>query len=1739
MLLSNLGQWFGSKRRGEWWQLVVYAAFLHILGGFCGAAFAQAQGDFPARVKADTEWLCQYPNRLVGTEYHAKISDQLLAKVAGIDGVEVTTETFRVVAPRFLQSDLVVSGSGAWAGTHRVYPAWPSNVRLNTTPPEGIEGRLVYVHEARTEEIPPRSLRNEGGTGAIAVMEVTGGGGWQSAFTAGASAVIVLGTPDEEIRNTLGFLCRVPIDVPRFYVPDGPLAEALRNDAIERGKLLAKAEWAEMPARNIYALIKPRDWKPDKRGAFTIVAPFDSMSIFPEVSQGADAAVDAATALNLLRDLAVSPPARPVMVAFVDAYGTNQRGLTQMLGTLATPHTEMQHQYKADRDLLTEYAEHAELVEKLESQPDGLGNLYKRGSGNIGRNLLPMFAGVVLVCSVLFLKGKRRIVVATIAGVCGAGLAIWAMVMGTENQGYRPLHRYVKDEIAREVVTIETEMHPMRLKLLEATGDEKARLEKREMALELRRREFNVAQRRLITPAPIEEKHREVVDLVWERTRKRVLGQLAETRARLDAARSRGAVRRKIETSLGLEADSGNDKAPTAVEFLFGLDLSDSGMAAGPMLQGRLYRISEVRSMEAFRRWVLAVDSDEARRKEIWPGDLRNAVNLWPLLNPEDPEGHITGDVASLTSAAQSFGTPGVTWTTLNSQRWKVDTARDRADMLEWSRLGPQVDSSARMLKALVSDSSFEAPQALVPRLSQVRGVIVDQSPGEPVPRVPMNNYLTSLEYGKTPKNGRASISYRTETAGIRADNLAFTGIDGRFSFDFLAAQLGWYRRKVYIQSYKLSPEDGQIQRAVDLRKVGKGVRVDVDLQSARQGNELRAVVFSCADVRGMQYFDPRFLLNLPQASLLDVHRWGLPQRMNLTLINGMMAAFLEPGTRWQLILRAGVTRNRLALAHVLPPDKSKGLSVRESVRGFLAGTPPKGHPFYISAWDFYRIDERRVASYRAAGISSEAIDHLRDQTRVHLDAAEAALTADDGAAFYREISAALANEVRAYHAIRDTANDVIRGAIFLLLVLVPFSFVVERLVYATPHVYRQIMATLGIFAIMMAILWSFHPAFRISAQPLIILMAFGIIFMSLLVMSMVYSRFETSLDEMQSGRAESAAARTSRWGVATTAFRLGIANMRKRILRTTLTGITVVLVTFALLCFTSTSSYVGQKEYALDKEKKPGFTGVLVRQPMSRSMPGEALPYMENVVGSVWHPDYLPKGQKTLGSMRPMAPRMWWANPWSYQWRIHVRNPENGKQIGLNAALGLSPFESLLTHVDRVLPNWERFATGEGCYLPQGVATELGVGVGGQVMLSGRSYEVLGTYDPQAFDEQIRDVDGQKILPTDYSGLGDDERKLVARSGDIGVMAAEMESGAGMGAEEDLPRLSSSQIVILPAQYLMGQGNGILSSIAVGAKSPEDARQLAVSLIERLAFPIYFSAPNGAHVIATTPLIPRPPKSMFIPLLIAGLIIFNTMLSSIAERKREVHIYTSLGLAPLHVGFLFLAEAITYGLMGSIAGYVLGQGVATVFNELGLMGGLTLNYSGTQTVAVMLLVIGVVVVSSLVPAYLAGKLAAPSNERSWRVPQPKDDRINDTLPFTVTGNTGDGVMAFMLDYFDAHREGSIGTFSTDDLKTFSLQPNGQKMLGVEGTVWLEPYDLGVRQQVRLTPKPTEEEDIYAIDLELMRGSGQVNSWWKLNRVFIADLRKQMLGWRKLETKHALEYITEGKRLLGESDESA
>ena len=65
---------------------------------------------------------------------------------------------------------------------------------------------------------------------------------------------------------------------------------------------------------------------------------------------------------------------------------------------------------------------------------------------------------------------------------------------------------------------------------------------------------------------------------------------------------------------------------------------------------------------------------------------------------------------------------------------------------------------------------------------------------------------------------------------------------------------------------------------------------------------------------------------------------------------------------------------------------------------------------------------------------------------------------------------------------------------------------------------------------------------------------------------------------------------------------------------------------------------------------------------------------------------------------------------------------------------------------------------------------------------------------------------------------------------------------------------------------------------------------------------------------------------NIMIPLIISALIVLNTMITSVYERKKEIAVYTSIGMAPTHVSFLFIAEAIAFAVISVVVGYLIAQ---------------------------------------------------------------------------------------------------------------------------------------------------------------------------------------------------------------------
>ena len=85
---------------------------------------------------------------------------------------------------------------------------------------------------------------------------------------------------------------------------------------------------------------------------------------------------------------------------------------------------------------------------------------------------------------------------------------------------------------------------------------------------------------------------------------------------------------------------------------------------------------------------------------------------------------------------------------------------------------------------------------------------------------------------------------------------------------------------------------------------------------------------------------------------------------------------------------------------------------------------------------------------------------------------------------------------------------------------------------------------------------------------------------------------------------------------------------------------------------------------------------------------------------------------------------------------------------------------------------------------------------------------------------------------------------------------------------------------------------------------------------------------------------------------------------------------------------------------------------------------------------------------------------------------------------------------------------------------------------GVRASIWLTPFDLGIRQEIELRIAPGEYAEIYQVRVLLRRLSGDDRSWYRMNRTFMKELRKQFLEWRSLTSERIRGYVEESGRLF-------
>jgi ABC-type antimicrobial peptide transport system permease subunit len=1635
----------------------------------------------------DLEAIAKEP-RAVGSIGYFHAASYIENQIRQLPNVELRRQQFPVMVPVTRSATLTLPNNPNFTAPQAVYPFWPAGIRLNATPAEGIKGRPIYVGRARYEEIRPAELK-----GQIAVVEASAGPYWDNAAYFGAKAILILGSPDTNNAELRFHDLTVPVNLPRFYIPPGQLADALRSGSItQEVTLKAAVNWERKTAVNVYALIRARSLTPprweDKNppGALMISVPMDASGLVPDLVIGASHAAQTAGGLAMVRALSKEPLDRPVVVFFSGADSIAMLGTRKMFLALSDLPSDWDNELK---ELATKQAQITADQKRLR---EVAGEPWKINATKDRKQI-------------------DRIVTLIETDLASEQDELFRLRREIAEQGTPPTNLQREQDLSRRQVSL----NQLRYSFMQRPEALQGELS---------------AQAKLYVQRAIEQ-------LEGAEGKTGLIAQFAERERELN---ERVSLYAWLSNRLG-KTRSPDDRSNQnrLIELLIALDLTDGGVRCGPMYWGRFLGLSNISQIQDYRDWLSRSERNfkEAKPGSEWWGSVQNLIDLEPLNAARTPASFLCAPSAVASELCQAWGVPGFSMVTLDDLRLRRDTPTDLLANLKVDKIVAQLEAVQTVLWHAWDDPKFIGQPDLKWQRTGFTGQVVTTAAGRPVPDLPQNNYLVTYWSVPDMTSKIPKVKPLPWTMGVRRNEVVVTDAEGNYRIEGIARlgdpNLAW---ALAAEAFKVTPNTGIITGATDLGRQAADIKFYIDLKTDLE--PWRCVVFPCEEITLCGIYDPRFLQSLGELILLDARRNAEPQRFNAILAERMFAGFVEPGARNHFLFRYGRVGNRLILINK-DEDLTSRAADRERTegRGFSSEELKKIGPLALAtSRDFWNLDDELLGDYRKAGVFSSLIDDLHGKAKDQISDARAAEKTNDGAAMMKAANGAWANSARVYSASQDMANDVIRGAIFLLLLCVPFSFCMERLIVGTPNIYKQIAGAFTIFALMTAALWSFHPAFKISSSPLIIILAFAIIFMSVSVMFVVYGKFDTELKRIQSGKviglAGAGETNFARASVLSSAILLGIANMRRRKFRTVLTSVTIILITFAVLCFTSSSRY-------LDTTTLPTGTasthpGLMLRQRGWRPMPIGVVDNIRPLVG----------GKRVV--------ERWWVSSFDPKDQVNVIAQDPGgkpRTFAAQAMLGLSPGESEVSPELASVIGETKLAKLEKpdariVFISKEVAQQLKVQEGSHVRIGGIDLEVASIFDGDDFDRRVKMLSGDPIAPLRYQpGELDAGGRAMT---DTAVESFDLDaSGAGAEMGNVYEHLPSSQFVIVPASVAKLLPFGTLRSVAVRAadglpteQSDTLVKSYADELSRRFAIAMFAGFSDGVRMVSASNLSSvSGAGQVAIPLAIAGLIIFNTMMGSIAERKREIHIYTSLGLAPMHVGALFVAEAMTYGLIGAVFGYVIGQGVGTALLHLGWLGNVTLNYSGTSAITTMGLILLIVLLSALVPARLASQLAAPSIERSWKVPLPKGDEILAIMPFTINKTAADGALAYLVEYFDAHREGSIGKFSAGDIETFAFTNEKGAGRGLKTIVWLTPFDLGVRQHLTLIIHPGEFPEIYEVQLILHRLSGDDRSWYRMNKTFLTEVRKQFLQWRSLSPQRMMAYVRESAKLFNSGAE--
>ncbi len=823
---------------------------------------------------------------------------------------------------------------------------------------------------------------------------------------------------------------------------------------------------------------------------------------------------------------------------------------------------------------------------------------------------------------------------------------------------------------------------------------------------------------------------------------------------------------------------------------------------------------------------------------------------------------------------------------------------------------------------------------------------------------------------------------------------------------------------------------------------------------------------------------------------------------------DGPAAIFAEPDDELKLLTQHN--RPMLNATATMPEGK-----------GYMQ--PPVGDYFWLATQDLGVLNEHRLNQMH--GVTNELAVEALALGEEKLAEAEAAREQLNPMAWSRLAHVALGSMTKAYAHLRSMNNDMLIAVVFYVALLLPFCFFMQKLCFSFVKIERQMAAFALLFVITFLIFRYIHPAFRVAQAAEAIFVAFVMLALGLFVIFVLHKRFEGEMQALfQTYLGVTATVGYSTVGQK--AMLIGVNNMKRRRLRTFLTTATIVLITFAMLAFSSVSRKMSPTMIA--RSAQAPYTGLFYQWPGSLTMDEPTLLTMQELFSD---------------SASDMIVRRWLIGKRStFGGPIAIRGSgSEGRSVQVDAILGLPQADQyLLSREGYPLLEGGSFFSSDSArevLLPLRVARALEI-VDAEpgsvsVRIMGQDFRVIGFLEGDRL-RAMRDMNQLPILPI---------KEVTASGWQVSETESNLNIDMAESNESSIFFVDPAALCVMPEQTAASLGAAPFS-LSVVFEEGVDVWAMMDRMLRATEAKFFigsrrgFEAAGGRQMGAGVYFIGSGYKTsiggltrLLIPLLIAGTIILNTMLGSVYERKYEIAVYNAIGLNPSHIRMFFLAEAFVYSVIGSVGGYLIGQLLAMGLIHFKLVEGLNLNFSSLIVVYVILFTIAVVLLSTLYPAHAATRMAVPSGKRKWSLPEHDGTHMNVVFPFIYQPDLAVGVLQYVEQYFSRFTEASVGELIANLLERRRYRDDGGRdAYSMEYDLALAPYDLGVTQSIVFHLAYDEVVQSYRLRMEIERKSGQDTNWVTVNRPFLEKMRKYLIQWRNMGPPQHRVYVEQAMR---------